>query len=241
MAGDPEFQTISDKALSPRGMALLGYQRTKHISKQAQKAWAEGNPTPLILETSANRREIFEAILAEIKADYDPLSEALAKAEIVPKSIIDIGCGQALGDLFFLIEFDPAFLLVDIEETREQYHFWAESGAGYASLAEASGLLRENGARLVRAINPRKTPEQLAGLHADLVISTISCGFHYPITPYIELFQNTLRKGGAIILDLRRSYADAPDKALETLFEMSLLTEIPCSEPKSARLLFTPA
>ncbi|WP_406721517.1 hypothetical protein RPE78_06125 [Thioclava litoralis] len=236
-----EFQMFSDEALSPRGIALLGYQRTRHISRSAQKAWSNGNPTPLMQDAETHRRAIFDSVLGELHADHQHLAAALAKAQIEPKSVIDIGCGQALGDLFLLVDHDPSFLLIDIEETPEQYHFWAETGAGYASLAEAAELLRQNGAKRVRRINPRKTPEQIDGLHADLVISTLSCGFHYPIPTYLPIFQKTLRMGGAVVLDLRRSYADEPDEALETLFNAAFLTEIPCSEPKAARILFTAA
>lgn len=229
---------ISDAAISTRGVMLMGYQRTKHVSPLARKAWEQGNPAPLMAEAALRRAEIFQATLEEVYAEYLPLRSALDGMGRRPQSVIDIGCGQALNDALLVKDFDCTVTLIDIEETSSQYHSWNESGSGYASLAEAEAFLRGNGAREVTAINPRKTPEALAGLKADLVTSLISCGFHYPIGEYVDLFLRTVAEGGLVMLDIRRRYLRAPDEALKRLLAESRQTQIESREHKAHRLIF---
>ncbi|MEZ5686306.1 MAG: hypothetical protein R3D78_10640 [Paracoccaceae bacterium] len=229
---------ISGETISTRAMMLIGYQRTRHISTTARETWEAGDPVPLEREVSARRDDIFRATLAEVWAEYLPLRKVLADLGRHPASVIDIGCGQALNDAFLVKDFDCAVTLVDIEETAEQYHFWQDSGAGYASLREAAAFLCANGARQVTTINPRQTPERLEGLRADLVTSLISCGFHYPVGEYLPLFLNTIRAGGVVVLDLRRRYLRAPDAALQELLAQSRQLVVPGLARKAQRMLF---
>lgn len=235
---DLDGMQISDAAISTRGMMLIGYQRTKTISATARKAWEEGDAAPFLAEVAQRRNEIFKAAMDEVYAEYLPLRAALATMGRRPQSVIDIGCGQALNDALLVKDFDCEVTLVDIEETPNQYHNWSDSGSGYASLAEAEAFLRGNGARAVTTINPRKTPERMEGLRADLVTSLISCGFHYPIGEYLELFLRTVAEGGLVMLDIRRRYLSAPDAALKQLLEASRQTRIESQEHKARRLIF---
>ena len=233
-----EEMGISDASISTRGMMLIGYQRTKHVSAAARKAGEEGNAAPLLAEVALRREAIFRATLEEVFAEYLPLRTALAEMGRRPQSVIDVGCGQALNDALLVKDFDCAVTLVDIEETPNQYHNWNDSGSGYASLADAEAFLRGNGAREVTAINPRKTPERMEGLRADLVTSLISCGFHYPIGDYLELFLRTVAEGGLVMLDIRRRYLSAPDAALRQLLAASRQTPLESREHKAHRLIF---
>ncbi len=229
---------ISGAAISLQAMMLMGFQRTKQISPQARKAWEAGNASVMQAEVAARRDEIFQRTLEEVFAEYTPLRAALAAAGRHPKTVIDIGCGQALNDAFLVKDFGCAVTLVDIEQTPEQYHSWNGTGSGYASLADAVAFLKGNGATAVTAINPLKTPELLQGLKADLVTSLISCGFHYPIGDYADLMVETVEAGGAVVLDLRRRYHDQPDEALTRLIACSQQTEIESPEKKARRILF---
>ncbi|OCX65319.1 hypothetical protein BFP70_09635 [Thioclava sp. SK-1] len=230
---------IRNQALSTRGIMMLGFQRTNHISTEARLAWENGDRAPLRQEARTRRDEIFQGALADIHSEYLGVQSALKTANFAPKTVIDIGCGQALGDAFLLRDFDPAFILIDIEKTPSQYHAWKKRGSGYALLDEAAEFLRDNGARQVRTINPRLVPDQLNGLHADLVISTISCGFHYPIGEYLPIMLASLERGGTVILDIRQRYWRNPDEALNSLLSHAQHVEIPSAEPKAHRLLFT--
>ncbi|WP_170358479.1 hypothetical protein [Ruegeria arenilitoris] len=155
---DVDALGISNDILPDSVIALLGFQRTKQISKQAREAWMAGNRAPLVAEVVERRGAIFNGALLEIFREHIPLRRYLAEREIRPKSIVDIGCGQALPTLFLLRDHSPKLTLVDIEHTDEQYHSWARSGSGYSSLAHARDLLVHNGAdpREVETLNPQK-------------------------------------------------------------------------------------
>ena len=225
---DVDKYNFTCRSMSDDAVAFLGFQRTKQISPKARKSWEAGNPIPLRQEASARRHEIFNGALLECYREYLPLREHLNAHGIAPKSLIDIGCGQAIPDLFFHQEFKPRFTLVDIEQTWEQYHLWADSGAGYASLEDARALLHENGAAKtkVKTINPTKDPESLDGLGADMVISFYSCGFHYPVDEYADLMISTIRAGGVVCLDLRKRYLRRAPPALQAVLDAGQINEI---------------
>lgn len=219
-------------------MMLMGYQRTKQVSPEARMAWEQGNPAILEAEVLARRDEIFQGALEEVYAEYLPLRAALADMDRAPKSVIDIGCGQALNDALLVQDFNCAVTLVDIEETPSQYHNWNASGSGYASLTEAETFLKANGAKKVTTINPLKTPAKMKGLKADLVTSLISCGFHYPVGDYLDLFLQTVAEGGLVVLDIRRKYHRNPDAALQRLLYETKQKPVETTEHKADRLIF---
>ncbi|MFN3211112.1 MAG: hypothetical protein ACE369_19355 [Roseovarius sp.] len=223
--------------MSDEAIALLGYQRTKQISPASRKAWEAGNPAPLRQEARERRDTIFAGALAEMWPEYLPLRTFLNDHGIAPKSVIDIGCGQALPDLFLHHDFKPRFTLVDIEQTDDQYHAWANTGAGYASLDQAAALLHGNGAAKtkVRPINPGKSPGAMTGLKADLLVSFYSCGFHYPVDDYAELMVATLQAGGTVCLDLRKRYLRRDPDTLARVLAAGRRTDL-FEDPRSFRV-----
>ena len=145
-----------------------------------------------------------------------------------------------MNNLFLERDFQPKFTLVDIETSADQYHFWSEAGSGYAELDAARDLLIANGADGARitTVNPRKTAWDQAEARFDLVTSLYSCGFHYPIDEYFEVFTNTLKTGGAVCLDLRRKYLSSASDALRELAGLAEATEV-YRDGKSSRFLYT--
>ena len=49
---------LTTDCLSDHDVALIGFQRTKRISKAARKAWEAGDPAPMLAEVKARRGEI---------------------------------------------------------------------------------------------------------------------------------------------------------------------------------------
>jgi len=47
-------------------------------------------------------------------------------------------------------------------------------------------------------------PDPGLTLPVDLILSLLSCGFHYPVDTYAGLIDRSLRKGGRVILDVRK-------------------------------------
>jgi SAM-dependent methyltransferase len=224
--------------LSDRAIMLLGFQRTKQISRKARLAWMSGDEQPLKSEVAERRDAIFAGAIAETFPEYLPLRNALRERNTTPATVVDIGCGQGLTDAYLAQDFDPAFILVDIEETEEQYHFWADEGAGYASLEQAVAFLAGNGVAPDRiiAINPRKTPDAISDVKGDLVTSWYSCGFHYPVDDYLDVFLTTLADGGIVALDLRKRYLRKRPPALSRLLDAATVTTL-YNDTKSTRVM----
>lgn len=234
---DLEARQIHFDSIDEYACALLGFQRTKQISKPARTAWQEGNRDVLLAEVIDRRADIVRGAFLEIYQEYLPLKKLLEGAEVA--SVCDIGCGQGINNVFLHLDFAPKFTLVDIEHTDNQYHFWADSGSGYASLEAAKTLLKENGVKAsdIKAINPTKTKLDLSKNKFDLVTSLYSCGFHYPIDDYLEVFLSTIENNGIVCLDLRKRYLKRGSDALKALQQAADVTEV-YEDARSFRLLF---
>lgn len=234
---DVRARSVSFDTISTEAIALLGFQRTKQISPASRDAWMSGDTKPLMTEAETRRTEIFEGAMLELLQEYVPTKAWLDTAP--PQHVCDIGCGQALNDVLIQQDFAPRFTLIDVEETDEQYHGWATSGSGYASLDDAVALLKENGAKPagLTAINPRKTALDIDAIDCDLVTSTYSCGFHYPIDEYEPLFLKTIQSGGRVCLDMRNHYFKRLSNRGSAFLDASEMTVV-FEDAKSRRLGF---
>ncbi len=235
---DMQMPDLNSAAISDVAIALMGFQRTKQITPAARDARMSGDPTRLAAEARARRDAIFQGAVAEIYREYLPLRAFLRENGIAPGHVIDIGCGQAINDVFLAEDFGCRFTLVDIENTDAQYHGWSDTGAGYASLADAKALLVDAGTpdAQVDTFNPRRNPDAVAWLKGDLVTSLFSCAFHYPITEYLDLFCDTVAAGGAVVLDFRNHYLRRNPVEVQRLLAMGEAHLIEAHE-KSKRLL----
>ena len=235
---DLDAMGITGQSIPVAALMLLGYQRSKQISPRARRAWEAGDRSVLEAEARSRGAAIFRGALAEVFEEYKPLRRALIMAGRNPGHVIDIGCGQALNDALLYKDFGCAITLIDIEETPAQYHNWNDAGSGYASLDAARGFLLENGVPEVVTINPPRQPETPKNPRGDLGTSLISCGFHYPVGDYLELFLDTVKSGGAVVLDLRNRYLRKPDPALARLLAETRQTAIEGFEKKAQRTMF---
>ncbi|MDJ0826710.1 MAG: class I SAM-dependent methyltransferase [Rhodobacter sp.] len=223
-------------SIDDRACALLGYQRTKQISRKSRISWEAGDSQPLFSEVKDRKEDIIQGAFLEIYQEYLPLKTALGPRKI--ETVCDVGCGQGINNLFLHRDFEPRFTLVDIEETDSQHHLWAEEGSGYASLQSAKSLLVENGCseEMIETVNPRKASWKPPAKGFDLVTSLYSCGFHYPIDDYVDLFVTTIENGGAVCLDLRQRYLRRGSPALSKLLDSGKAIEV-FEAVKSSRML----
>ena len=217
---------LKTETLANADVMLIGFQRTKQISKASRQAWETGDTAPMAAEVDTRHQAIIEGALAEIWQEYLPLRDYLNSEGLRPTHVADVGCGAAINDLFLAHDFDCSFTLIDIEETPTQYHGWADSGAGYASLDSAQALLRANGVTESTAINPKQSPDAVADVKADLATSLYSCGFHYPVDGYLDLFGRVIGSGGTVVLDLRGRYYRRRQGGLAQLLDMGNVTEL---------------
>jgi hypothetical protein len=198
---------VDYSTLGWRDAADIALQRTNTlidlplIGNPGFSLWGRGMPALLYLEAMVRRKSILRQAVASIEQDYLELRSFLGDVTI--QHMVDIGCGHAVIDVFFYRDYGATISLVDIERTSEQHHDFRSTGAGYTSLLAARRLLVANGVpdEAVSTTNPRRG--SMPDAPADLIISLLSAGFHYPISEYLPFARNCLRPGGTLIFDAR--------------------------------------
>jgi hypothetical protein len=108
------------------------------------------------------------------------------------ESIIDIGCGMGGIDVYLKRRFPQARLELLDGDGETAFYGYGESQP-YSSREACEALLSENGVRVDRWHNVGTTEM----LSADLIVSTLAWGFHFPLESY--------RVRGWCIADLYRS------------------------------------
>lgn len=208
------YGDVDVSALSATDVANLALQRTEvmfntgipRIGAPSYLFWARFNSKlPLMLEARLRRQKIISGALAVITAEVAQIVARLPSEPVA--RLCDIGCGYAFHDVFLGRVVDLTQIhLIDIEHTDQRHHDFNRCGAGYSNLERAAALLASNAQPgkqpPISTLNPQR--QEMDFSHCfDLIISLLSCGFHYPVDIYLEFFERCLAPGGQIILDLR--------------------------------------
>lgn len=240
-AADPAIRALDLSCLDDGDLVNLILQRSEVMfdrpkSGQVIRAWGGGDMAPMQAEVARLGVEIARRAAGVIHAEYREIKGLLG--ELQPKRIADIGCGYAFFDLFAARDLGADVVLIDLESNEHRHFGFQKEGAAYSSLARAKDLLRANGvkARQITTLNPRdKAPETVKPV--DLVVSFLSCGFHYPVDSYLPFLDHALTPGGAAIFDLREATAGAQSAALA---RFGTLTDLPAPH-KARRVLLRKA
>ena len=196
------------------------FDRARH--GQVVRAWTNGDGGPIQAEVDRLGPELAHRAAGVIRAEYRALMPLLKK--LAPKRIADIGCGYAFFDLFVAQDFNAELVLIDLESNDQRHFGFEQEGAAYSSLARAREFLVSNGVPDARitTLNPtEETPENVNPV--DLVVSFLSCGFHYPVDSYLPFLDKALLPGGTAIFDLRGNTAKTQVKALERFGTLTYL------------------
>jgi len=159
-------------------------------------------------QSKENNNQISDCYYAEIEKVFNLVETHISKHT---KSILDIGSGLAGLNVFLwalLKKNQPKIYLLD--KTKIEKKIWYEfknHGAFYNSLGLAKKNLISNGV-VSSKINLIEAPCNgvIRGIkNIDLVVSTISWGFHYPISLYLNSVISLMSKSGVLILDIRKN------------------------------------
>ena len=170
------------------------------------RAWNRGNIGPITSVIDDMSLKIAQRAASIIYAEYLAI-EGLLK-ELKPTRIADVGCGYCFFDLFAANRLPAEVVLIDLEQNEHRHFGFQDEGAAYSSLKVARKLLLDNKvpAENIECVNPRDTPPETID-PVDLVVSFLSCGFHYPVDAYLPMIDEALKPGGAAIFDLCDSTA----------------------------------
>jgi SAM-dependent methyltransferase len=240
-ASDPVIAGLDISCLDRGDLINLILQRSEVMfdrpkSGQVIRAWGAGDMTLMEAEVDRLGEAIARRAAGVIHAEYREIEPLLR--DLAPKRVADIGCGYAFFDLFVARDLGADVVLIDLEDNEHRHFGFQTEGAAYSSLARAAELLRANKVKAsqISTLNPRDAaPEEVAPV--DLVVSFLSCGFHYPVDSYLPFLDRALTPGGAAIFDLREATAAAQAEALS---RFGVLSDLPAPH-KARRVLLRKA
>lgn len=196
--------TLDFSMFSDQDVANMLLQRSELASSgQTIKDWVAGDEQLLLNEAHSQRSQILHGSIRIAERECGHFLKAIDT--IAPKHTADIGCGYAFASLLLHRRYGCDITLIDIEESNGRHFGFQGEGAGYTSLETARAFLEKNGvpAEKIRTINPKQDDTAALG-GFDLAISLASCGFHYPVGTYDNLFRTQINAGGGVVLDIRK-------------------------------------
>jgi len=159
--------------------------------------------TEYSLTESSEQSEIDEAITTMVQKDFDMIKNFLPAR---CSSILDVGCGLALINIFLSNMYDQpdVYLLDKTELDANKISGFNEKYKFYNSMNAAKEILLQNN------VSSDRIHLYEAGEHSelyenkyDVICSLLSCGWHYSVNTYIDLFKETLSDDGVLVLDIR--------------------------------------
>lgn len=139
--------------------------------------------------------------VASMKREYEAMASELPIASDV---VVDIGAGLGGIDIFLARHYPAAtFFLLDKNENSATTAGFSSHHGFYNSFSKARELLTEHGMKEEQI--HFLTPEQTSLLPVpNLILSLLSCGFHYPLSTYQNIFERCLHDRGTVIVDIRK-------------------------------------
>lgn len=164
--------------------------------------------TEYALSENSTDEEFNSALTTMMLKDYNMICDHLPQNI---NSILDIGCGLGLIDIALYQHYDKNVNLHLLDKTNSISKDTSIRGFNkeyvfYNSMDATTETLMNNGVDS-NNINSYevsdKSIDKLNNCKFDLIISLLSCGWHYSIEIYLDLIKNTLTENGILILDIR--------------------------------------
>jgi len=139
--------------------------------------------------------------------DYESIRKALPKRTAGRVNILDIGAGMAGIDVilfnhYFLAGPDPDIYILDKNTVADKIKYgYSNNPSAYNSLDLTREFLELNGVPHQNVHIFETFPKSVS---FDLILSLISCGFHYPITEYISFIKQAIHAKTMLVFDVRK-------------------------------------
>ena len=153
-------------------------------------------------------KNLSEIISYEIEKEFNLIKQYIP---INIKSVMDIGCGLGLINIFLNYNFKNIndFFLLDKNKIDHKIKYgFSKSYESYNNLSATRDTLILNNIEenKINLIDVNK--DYNIKVTIDLVISLVSMGYHYPISNYIELLRKSSNKNTVFIFDIATEYQD---------------------------------
>jgi SAM-dependent methyltransferase len=217
----------SDITIPDEAVKYILFQRTAHLAypkfrslRMLKKMCPWSLYETYVTVESVLRRKKVKQLFNQTMVDEFKNIESYLPGEC--SRILDIGCG--VGGMSVMlhrhygggnVEF---YLLDKTDLPKKVYYGFQRKAAFYNSLEMTRKILCDNGIKREKIHLLEVPDDYMINVEAsmDFVISLWSWGFHYPVSRYIDQVHNILRRGGRLILDIRKQ--SEGDKQLAGIF-----------------------
>jgi len=157
----------------------------------------EALPLAKLQRTAMNQKQMINSY----GADFDNVIDNATCGKDF--KILDIGCGIA-GWQCFLEKGEKIYLIDKTKVDEKVYYGYQKKTAFYNSMKIAKKNLIANGIKAEKIFMQEANNKIQFGVKFDLIVSFISCGFHYPVKTYLNQIYEKLEEGGTLMIDIRK-------------------------------------
>jgi len=166
--------------------------------------------TEYALSENSTDEEFNSSLTTMMLKDYNMICNHLPNSA---NNILDIGCGLGLINIALYQHYDKNVNLHLLDKTNSISKDTSIRGFNkeyvfYNSMDATTETLTDNGVDL-NSINSYEVSDKsindLKQCKFDLIISLLSCGWHYSVETYLDLIKDTLTENGVLILDIRHN------------------------------------
>jgi SAM-dependent methyltransferase len=166
--------------------------------------------TEYALTKDSSDEQINDALTTMMIKDYDMIKHTLPTQV---ENVLDIGCGLGLINLALYNHYNGNININLLDKTNTISEDTSVRGFNkeyvfYNSMDATVETLTSNGVAATALHAYEVSDESLQAIEGkqfDLIMSFLSCGWHYSIETYVELIKKTLKADGVLILDIRHN------------------------------------
>jgi SAM-dependent methyltransferase len=174
--------------------------------------------TEYSITESSDIKDILNALNLMTEKDFELCLPFLDDTLPKDSKILDIGCGLGMFDVFLSKKYEKSTVFLQdksdtIDMINRKYNGFNQKYYYYNNLDLLTEFISSNSVKNYKIING----EELFNINEkfDLIMSLLSCGWHYSLTTYLDYIKNHLTDTGKLIIDVRN---DTEESLLYTTF-----------------------
>lgn len=171
-----------------------------YILLQRTRLKTEYNVTP-----DSPERDISYALSIMGYRDLELIAPYLPNNKNVDYNILDIGCGLGVIDVLLSKHYPNAnFYLQDKSEPidfNKKYNGFNETYQYYNNIDLLKEFVTNNGLKTFNIVDGEEIRSII--LKFDVIMSLLSCGWHYSLLSYLDFIKGHLNDDGILIIDVR--------------------------------------